>query len=119
MGKSSVFASLVKGLTWTKIASLAVEHGPDLYRRARERFQPAPEPAPAPAVSAETDELKARLAKLESVLLEQEEIIRTQVTKNQNLEKNCRELETSLKLMQITAGALTLGCIVLLAIIFK
>ena len=115
MGMASVFASLVKGITWTKVASMALEYGPDIYRKAMERFQCPPAPAGAP----EDPELQERLARLEKLLLEQEEIIRGEAARNELLEKRCQELEGTLLVLKVVAGLLTLGCIVLLAVLFK
>lgn len=115
MGMASVFASLVKGITWTKVASMALEYGPDIYRKAMERFQCPPAPAGPP----EDPELQERLARLEKLLLEQEEIIRGEAARNELLEKRCQELERLLLVLKVVAGLLTLGCIVLLAVLFR
>jgi hypothetical protein len=115
MGIASVFSSLVKGITWAKVANLAMEYGPDFYRKATERFQPA-----EPAVSeAEYTGLQERITRLEKLLLEQEAVIREQAAKNGLLEKRCAVQDSQLLLLKVTAGALTLGCVVLLAILFK
>jgi len=114
MGFSSIFASLVKGITWTQVASMAMEYGPELYRKAMERLQPET----APAVDAEFIELQDRTARLEKLLLEQEGLIREQVTKNGLLEKRCLAQESQLLALKITVGALTLGCVILLAVLF-
>lgn len=115
MGISSVFSSLVKGITWAKVANVAMEYGPEFYRKAIERFQPEA----SPAAGAEYAELQERVARLEKLLLEQEEVIRELAAKNGLLEKRCTAQESQLLILKVTAGALTLGCIVLLAILFR
>jgi hypothetical protein len=119
MGIASLLSTLVKGVGWTKVAELAAEYGPDIYRKARERFRQ--EPAPAPAVSEESElgELRERLERLEKLLLEQDEVIRQQTAKNESLETARLELEKELTVMRIVAGVLTLGCIILLSVLFK
>lgn len=115
MGISSIISSLVKGITWSKVASVAMEYGPELYRKAMERFQAET----TPVASVEEIELQERLARLEKLLLEQEEVIRAQTVKNDRLEKRCLQLDSSLMTLKVTAGVLTLGCVVLLALLFK
>ena len=115
MGIASVFSSLVKSITWAKVANVAMEFGPEFYRRAMERCQPA-EP---PVSEAEYTGLQERIARLEKLLLEQEAVIREQAAKNGLLEQRCTVQESQLLLLKVAAGALTLGCIVMLAILFK
>jgi hypothetical protein len=115
MGISALFSSLVKGVPWTKVAGMAMEYGPELYRKALGRFQQEAPPRDADT----TVELQERLTRLEALLLEQEALLREQVAKNDQLEKRCISLESSLLQFQIIAGALALGCIVLLAVLFK
>ena len=115
MGIASFFVSLVKGITWAQVANVAMEYGPEFYRQARERFQPEE----SLAAVAENIELQERIARLEKLLLEQEGIIREQAAKTGLLEKRCIALESQLLVLKVTAGALTLGCVGLLAILFK
>jgi len=115
MGISSVFATLLKELTWSKVANVAMEYGPELYRKAVERLQPET----SPAAEAAATELQERVARLEKLLLEQEEIIREQAAKHELLIQKSQSLENSLLVLKVTAGGLTLGCIVLLAVLFR
>jgi len=115
MGILSIFSSLAKGITWAKVASVAMEYGPELYRRAMERFQPET----PPAAEAEYIELQDRVTRLEKLLLEQEEIIREQTTKNGLLEKRCHSQESRLLALKVAAGVLTVGCVILLTVLFK
>lgn len=108
-------SSLLKGITWTSVAGMALEYGPGLYRKAMERFQPAT----PPVACAEPTELLERVARLEKLLLEQEGVIREQQAKNASLEKDRLELASQLLMFKIIAGVLTLGCIILLAVLFK
>lgn len=115
MGMASLLSSLVKGVTWSKLAGLAAEYGPELYRQALERW---PRQA-TPAAVAEVVDLQARVARLEELLLEQEGIIREQKRANELLAQQCQSLERSLFRSQVVAVLLALGCIVLLAIQFS
>jgi hypothetical protein len=114
MGIASVFSSLVKGVAWSKVASMAIEYAPELYRKALERFQ-----SETPPAAAAESELRERLARLEKLLLEQEDVIRTQAATNGALEKRCLAQEKSLLALKITSGILAFGCIILLAVIFR
>lgn len=108
-------ATLLKGITWAKLASLAIEHGPGLYRQARERFQTDT----LPVASAAEAELLDRVARLEKLLLEQEMVIREQTARKELIEKSCQSLESQLLVFRVAVGVLALGVIILLAVLFK
>jgi hypothetical protein len=92
-----------------------MEYGPELYRKTVERCGRET----GPSAGADRDELQQRVERLEKLLLEQEEIIKAAVAKHDLMEKRCQELEGQLTLFRIVAAALALGCIILLAILFK
>jgi hypothetical protein len=115
MGLSSLLSSLVKGLTWTQVAGLAMEYGPELCRKAMERFQPVG----SEVAAAEEHELKERLARLEKLLLEQEGIIRKETAKAELLEERCLALEGRLQRLKIVAGLLATACLILLAFLCR
>ena len=115
MGLAALISKLAKGITLAQVANLAVEHGPELYRLARERFlTPA-----APADDSEEQELKERLARLEKLLTEQEEIIRREADKARLFEQRCLELEQRLFRLKIIAGLLAGVGLVLLILLSR
>jgi len=109
-----IFSSLVKVVSWGKVASLAMEYGPLLFKQVKLRMQQV-EGLPQP-VAAEI-ELNERLGRLEKLLLEQERVISGQAAKNSLLEEQCRKLEAqlgSLKIVTAFSVGITLLLLVLL-----
>lgn len=115
MGIKSFISTLAKGGIWAKVATMAIEHGPELYRKAMEHYQRT---TVAPAEVKEV-ELQQRVARLEELLLEQEAVIRGEVAKRELAEQKCLLLESEVTWLRVIAGVLGLGCIILLAILFK
>jgi len=115
MGIVTLFSTLVKGVGWTKLLEMAIEHGPGLYRKARERFQPE-ETQPA---EAEESQLHERISGLEKRLIEQESLFRRQVAQNELLEQRCTLLEKRLRMFKIITALLTLASLTLLAFLLR
>lgn len=116
MGLSAVFTSALKGLSWQKIAGLAMAYGPELYRQARGHFPTGDgPPAPSPAEV----ELEERVARLEKLLLEQEELIKAQSTRNEQLEAVCLQLEHRLNRVKIICAVLTGVAIILVVMLLR
>ncbi len=103
MGIATLITSALKGVSWQKIAGLALEYGPDFYRQARERV--GKDDGETVVQGAEV-ELQARVDRLEKLLVEQEEIIRTQAAEGERLKEACLRLEERLKLFRIATAAL-------------
>lgn len=116
MGIKSFFSTIAKGGIWAKVATMAIEHGPELYRKAMEHYQRATGVTPADVKEVE---LQQRVARLEELLLEQEAVIRGEVAKRELAEQKCLLLEREITWLRVIAGVLGLGCIILLAILFK
>lgn len=111
MGISSILGTLLKNVSWDRIASMAMEHAPEIYRKARERFQS--EGAPV-----ET-ELHERIVRLEKLLLEQETVIRDQAAKNIGLQERCALLERRLFTFKIISAALFLAALTMIVLLLK
>lgn len=111
----SLFSTVAKGGIWAKVAAMAIEHGPGLYRKAMEHYQRT---TVSPSEIKE-EELQKRVARLEELLLEQEAVIRSEVAKKELAEQRCVVLENEVTWLRVIAGVLGLGCIILLAILFK
>jgi uncharacterized coiled-coil protein SlyX len=112
MGITSILGSALKDLPWRTIANAAMEHAPELYQKARERFQ-------KPGEKAGEVELQARIARLETLLLEQERVIRQQAEKNAKLEEKSAALEALLVRFKIVSGVLFVATMILLALLMK
>jgi len=116
MGISSILAAVLKHVSWGKMASMAMEYAPGLYRKARERFQGDGGPAACSSVEAE---LQERIVRLEKLLLEQETVIREQAAKNIGLQGECAALESRLYIFQVSSAALFIAATIMLALLLK
>jgi hypothetical protein len=111
MGISTLFSTLLKQFAWDKIADFAVKNGPELIRKAKEKFR-SEDSLHEP--TAEEMELLERISRLEKLLFEQEEVIRDQVAKNEQLEQKGEALQARLNLfMVITAVSVTASLVML------
>ena len=115
MGIVSLLSTLVRGVGWTKLLEMAIEHGPGLYREAKERFQPEE----TQAVEAEESQLHERISHLEKQLVEQESLIRRQVAQNELLEQRCTLLEKHLHIFRIITVLLALAVLIILAFLLQ
>lgn len=116
MGISSILRTVLKIVSVEQIASLIMAHGPELYRKAKERFQNEAETAAGTPVETE---LQARLTRLEALLLEQEHVIRDQAADNIGLQEQCAALESRLFTFKIISAALFLAALTMLVILLK
>jgi len=115
MGIVALFSTLVKGVGWTRLFEIAIEHGPGLYRKAKERFQPEE----TQAAEAEALQLHERISHLEKRLIEQESLFRREVAQNELLEQRCTLLEKRLRMFKIITVLLALVSLTLLAFLLK
>ena len=115
MGIVSLLSTLVRGVGWTKLLEMAIEHGPGLYRKAKERFQPEE----MQAAEDEESQLHERISRMEKRLLEQESLIRRQVAQNELLEQRCTLLEKRLHMFRIITGLLALVSLSLLTFLLQ
>jgi hypothetical protein len=112
MGIPTFLAAVLKRVSWQKVAGLAMEYGPELYRKTRERLLKGdlpPEQLPAEVA------LRERIDQLERLLVEQEEVIRAQVARNEQLEDACLKLEGRMNRFRIVSAVLA-GISILLAV---
>ena len=115
MGISAIVAVAMKHVTLDKVATFAMQYGPDIFRKLTERLQTPSQPE-ASAQSTAT-ELSERLREFGEVLLKQEEIIEQQNGAIELLKENCKTLQARLTICLILAAAaslLTLGLLVVL-----
>jgi uncharacterized coiled-coil protein SlyX len=103
MGLSALLSGALKGVSWQKIAGLAVTYGPEIYRQACERLGKSGQPAAPP--QAEID-LQERIDRLEQLLVEQEEVIRELVARNERLEETCLQLAGQVKKFRVVCASL-------------
>lgn len=116
MGLSSILGTVLKIVSVEQIAGLLMAHGPELFRKAKERFQNEAEPAAGTPVETE---LQARLTRLEALLLEQEKVIRELAAKNIDLQEKSVALESRVLTFKIISAALFLAALTMLVILLK
>jgi len=104
MGIATFIASALKGVAWGKVAGLAMEYGPELYRMACGRLRKEDDLPPEP--TEEENELRQRIDRLEKLLVEQEEVIRGQVARNEQLQDACLKLEGQMNRFRIVSAIL-------------
>lgn len=112
MGMTAVIGKALKGVAWGKVAGLAMEYGPVLYRAVLERL--GRDEQRREQELAEESAQHERLERLERLLVEQEAVIREQKARNEQLEAACRKLEGRLNRCRIAAAVLS-GVSILLA----
>jgi predicted ribosome quality control (RQC) complex YloA/Tae2 family protein len=104
MGISTLFSTLIKQLA------------PELFRKAKERFR-SEEPPQEP--DAEEMQLLERISRLEKLLLEQEEVIRDQVAKNEQLEQKGEALQARLNLFVGITVVLVISSLVMIVMLMR
>lgn len=110
MGISSIIASTLKGVSWQKIAGLAMEYGPEFYRQARGRSRKENRQPEGHRVESA---LQERIGQLERLLVEQEELIGKQAAEIERLQGGCLRLEGRLKWCKIATATLAATAILL------
>lgn len=116
MGITAILGTALKNLPWRTIATVALERAPELYQKAKERFQTNEIP---PGESAFETELQERIAHLQSLLIEQRAINRELSEKCALLEKRTAKLETGLFSFKVVSGVLFISTMILLALLMK
>lgn len=116
MGIATFIASALKGVAWGKVAGLALEYGPELYRRACERLN---KEDLLPGQTEEEIELRQRIERLEKLLVEQEEVIRGQVARNEQLQDACLKIEERLNRFRIVCAVLAVIAITFAVLLLR
>lgn len=117
MGITSILATTLKNLPWRTIAIAAMERAPELLQKARDRFQkPGDQQFSEAAIETE---LQERIARLEALLLEQEDLTRKQAAHSTFLEGRCAALESRLFSCKIVSGVLFAAAMILLVLLLK
>lgn len=117
MGITSILATTLKKLPWRTIAIVAMERAPELFQKARERFQ---KPIEQQVSEAPVDtELQERIARLEALLLQQDGLIREQAAQSTLLQDRCVLLESRLFRCKIVSGVLFVAAMTLLVLLLK
>lgn len=116
MGLAGIFKAALKDAPWQKIATMAMEYGPEICRRASEMLH---RDVAGPQREQAEAELKARVESLEKLLLEQEEIIRGQKERCDQLSDACLQLENRLRNFRMICVLLAVSCAILLFLVLR
>ena len=118
MGIAAVLAAAVKYIPWGQIADIALQRGPDLIRKLKERLQARPAGEGEAAITVE--QLDERIRELESALIKQEEIIEQQNRNIELLEEIGKTLQARLNIfMTISAVSAVLSIALLILLLRK
>lgn len=101
MGISAIFTAAMKHISWGKVATAAMQYGPDLIRKLKEQVQSRHNDEDQEII---VDELSEEISHLRTVLLDREKIIEANNSKIIILEKNCKSLQSRVKLFMTLAA---------------
>lgn len=116
MGMTAILGSALKKMPWRTIAAVALERAPELYQKAKERFQANELP---PDESDLEKELQERISHLQRLLIDQKNMNRELAEKCALLEKRTAALETGLFSFKVVSGVLFVSVMILLALLMK
>ena len=103
MSISAIVAVAMKHVTLDRVATFAMQYGPDFFRTLKERLQTRSQQEGAAQLT--MAELSERLREFGEVLLKQEEIIEQQNGAIELLKENCKTLQARLAICLILAAA--------------
>jgi hypothetical protein len=115
MGIPAIVVVAMKHVTFDKVATFAMQYGPDIFRKLKERLQTRPQQEGAGLST--VAELSERLREISEVLLKQEEIIEQQNGAIELLKENCKTLQARLAISLILAAAASVLTLALLVVL--
>jgi hypothetical protein len=117
MGIPELLAAAMKRIPWGQVADVAMQRGPDLIRKLKERLQTPP------ALEIETTagmaQLGERILELERTVVRQADIIQGQNKKTELLEDICKTLQARLQLSLAISMVAALLSLVLLILMLR
>ncbi len=118
MGIARVLATAAKHIPWGQVADVALQRGPEIIRKLKERLRTQPAEEGAAPVSAA--ELAERMRELESAIVRQEEVIERQNRNIELLEEIGKTLQARVNIfMALSAASLLLSAVLLLLLLRK
>lgn len=112
MGIATLVVAALKRVPWT---TLAMNYGPEILKRLKEQIRP-------PEVDQEAQFIDAageRIRELETLVAEQDKLVRQQQERIEQLHDACRTLEARARLMRIVSVAASAGVLLLLGILLS
>ena len=102
----------MRNISWVQVADAAIQYGPDIFRKMRDRLQNRPEPGETPEVL--QDE---RISELERALVRQGEIIEEQNRTIASLEEAGKTLQARVNIFMAVAAVSALLSIIALVLL--
>ena len=116
MGLATIITAALKRISWSQVAEIALQYGPDVMKKVKERLQGRPAGEAGELVTVE--QLHERVRELEAAFVRQEELIEVQNSKLALLEGICRTLQARLNIcLAATTGALVLALVLLVMVL--
>ena len=117
MAIQALLAAAMKRIPWGQVADVAMQRGPDLIKKLKERLQQRP--ANEIEANVELAQLNERILELERAVVRQEDIIQGQNKKTELLEEICKTLQARLQVSMVISTVATLLSLVLLILLLR
>ena len=117
MGISAILSAAMKHISWDHVANIAIQYGPDFFRKIKGRMQAGSTTASDGTVVA--DPTDARISELESEMIKQGELIQQLNRTIELLEQNCKTLQARLNIfatVAVISAVLSMAVFVLLMV---
>ncbi len=115
MGISVILAAAMKRVSWGQVANIAIQYGPDIIRKIRERMQTGT----ATEARVTPEQLGERIRELECALVRQEEVVELQNRRIEILEENCKTLQARLNIVAVVSVSAAVLSLVLLILLLR
>ena len=102
----------MRNISWVQVADAAIQYGPDIFRKVRDRFQGHPEPGETPEAFQ-----NERISELERALISQGEIIEEQNRTIASLEEAGKTLQARVNIFMAVAAVAALLSIISLVLL--
>lgn len=116
MGIGSILGTALRGVAWGQVANAALQYGPEIIRKIKERRQESPQ-LPADLSDDLIAGLQERVEELEAALIAQQELIAQQTSAIGTLEDAARTLQARLRRATLIAAGLGIASLVLILLL--
>ena len=117
MGIPAILAAAMTRVSWGEVANIALQYGPDIVKKIRERLRLRQAAEAEARVSVE--ELHERVRELENAIIKQEEIIEQQNRNIELLEQIGKTLQARLNIFIVLAAFSLTVSLALLVLVLR
>ncbi|WP_243370305.1 hypothetical protein [Geotalea sp. SG265] len=114
MGIGSILGTAARGVAWGQLANAALQYGPEIVKKIRERRQTHPA---TEYDGATIEQLQGRIEELETALARQQELTAEQARTIATLEDAARTLQARVRRATIIGAVLGLAVVTLLIVL--